>query len=189
MSQPDRGGGATMGLFKFERLSAWDIAYAVDMALACLVTYWIMVTIHSRFSFGTSSEVVGTLWAIVSTVYVFRDTRAKSVSASIGRVVATVVSFALCFAYLLLFPFTPTGLVAVLAGGTLIMMVLGRRDEIGLTGVTTAVVMLVAAVDVQDAWHQPLLRLMDTLIGIAVGVSCKWIASFVFFKLIGEEVR
>jgi hypothetical protein len=100
-----------------------------------------------------------------------------------------VVSFVLCLTYLLLFPFTPIGLVAVLACGTLVMMVLGRRDEIGLTGVTTAVVMLVAAVDAQNAWHQPLLRLMDTMIGIAVGVSCKWIASFVFFKLIGEEVR
>jgi uncharacterized membrane protein YccC len=178
-----------MGLFKYDRISTWDIAYAVDMALACLITYWIMVTIHSRFGLGASSEVVGTLWAVVATIYVFRDTRAKSLSASVGRVIATVVSFALCFAYLLLFPFTPIGLLAVLAGGTLIMMALGRREEIGLAGVTTAVVMLVAAVDVQDAWQQPLLRLMDTLIGIAVGVACKWIASFVFFKLIGEEVR
>jgi uncharacterized membrane protein YccC len=178
-----------MGLFKYDRISAWDIAYAVAMALACLITYWIMVMIHSRFGLGASSEVVGTLWAVVATIYVFRDTRAKSLSASVGRVIATVVSFALCFAYLLLFPFTPIGLLAVLAGGTLIMMALGRREEIGLAGVTTAVVMLVAAVDVQDAWQQPLLRLMDTLIGIAVGVACKWIASFVFFKLIGEEVR
>jgi uncharacterized membrane protein YccC len=178
-----------MGLFKYDRLSTWDIAYALDMALACLITYWIMVTIHSRVGLGTSSEVVGTLWAIVSTVYVFRDTRAKSVSASVGRVIATVVSFALCFIYLLLFPFTTLGLVVVLSCGTLVMMVLGRRDEIGLTGVTTAVVMLVAAIDAQNAWQQPLLRLMDTLIGIAVGMTCKWVASFVFFKLIGEEVR
>jgi uncharacterized membrane protein YgaE (UPF0421/DUF939 family) len=178
-----------MQLFKYDRLSAWDIAYAVDMAIACLITYGIMLAIHSRFSLGASSQVVGTLWAIVATIYVFRDTRANSLSASIGRVVATVISFALCLVYLLLFPFTPIGLVAVLACGTLVMMVLGRRDEIGLTAVTTAVVMLVAAIDAQDAWQQPLLRLMDTMIGIAVGISCKWIASFVFFKLIGEEVR
>jgi uncharacterized membrane protein YccC len=178
-----------MQLFKYNRLSAWDIAYAVDMAIACLITYGIMVAIHSRFALGASSDVVGTLWAIVSTVYVFRDTRANSLSASIGRIIATVISFVLCLVYLLLFPFTPIGLVAVLACGTLVMMVLGRRDEIGLTGVTTAVVMLVAAVDTQAAWQQPLLRLMDTMIGIAVGISCKWIASFVFFKLIGEEVR
>ena len=178
-----------MQLLKYDRLYAWDIAYAVDMAIACLITYGIMVAIHSRFALGASSDVVGTLWAIVSTVYVFRDTRANSLSASIGRIIATVISFVLCLVYLLLFPFTPIGLVAVLACGTLVMMVLGRRDEIGLTGVTTAVVMLVAAVDTQAAWQQPLLRLMDTMIGIAVGISCKWIASFVFFKLIGEEVR
>jgi uncharacterized membrane protein YccC len=190
MSQADgTGRGEGVQLFKYDRLSTWDVAYAVDMAIACLITYGIMAAIHSRFGLGASSELVGTLWAIVSTVYVFRDTRANSLSASIGRIIATAVSFVLCFAYLLLFPFTPVGLVAVLAGGTLIMMVLGRRDEIGLTGVTTAVVMLVAAVEAQDAWQQPLLRLMDTLIGIAVGVACKWIASFVFFKLIGEEVR
>jgi uncharacterized membrane protein YccC len=178
-----------MRLFKYARLSVWDFAYAAAMAIACLITYWIMTVIHARFGFGSSSAVVGTLWAIVSTVYVFRDTRANSLSAGIGRIVATVVSFVLCFIYLLLFPFTTIGLVAVLVCGTLIMMLLGRRDEIGLAGVTTAVVMLVAAIDAQAAWQQPLLRLMDTLIGIAVGVACKWIASFVFFKLIGEEVR
>ena len=178
-----------MGLFKFDRLSAWDIAYAVDMALACLVTYWIMAAVFSRFGHGASSDLIGGLWAMVATVYVFRDTRAKSLSASVGRMIATGVSFGLCLLYLLLLPFTPLGLAAVLVCGTLIMMALNRRDEIGLAAVTTAVVMLVAAIDPHDAWRQPLLRLMDTLIGIAVGVSCKWIASFVFFKLIGEEVR
>jgi uncharacterized membrane protein YccC len=178
-----------MGPFKYDRLSAWDIAYAVDMALACLITYWIMDAVFSRFGHGASSDVVGGLWAIVATVYVFRDTRAKSLSASIGRLIATGISFALCLLYLLLLPFTPLGLVALLACGTLIMMVLGRRDEIGLAAVTTTVVMLVAAIDPHDAWRQPLLRLMDTLIGVAVGVSCKWIDSFLFFKIIGEDVR
>jgi uncharacterized membrane protein YccC len=178
-----------MALLKYDRLSAWDIAYAIDMAIACLITYWVMMEIHDRFGLGASSQVVGTLWAVVATIYVFRDTRAKSLSASVGRMVATGVSFALCLVYLLLFPFTPAGLLAVLAAGTLIMMALGRREEIGLAAVTTAVVMLVAAIDAQNAWQQPLLRLMDTMIGIAIGVACKWIASFVFFKLIGEEVR
>jgi uncharacterized membrane protein YccC len=184
----DTGAGGAVRL-KFERLSTWDVAYAVDMALACVITYWIMAAVFLRFGHGASSDLVGGLWAIVATVYVFRDTRAKSLSASIGRMIATGVSFALCLLYLLLFPFTPMGLAALLAGGTLIMMALGRREEIGLTAVTTAVVMLVASIDPHDAWHQPLLRLMDTLIGVAVGVSCKWIASYLFFRIIGEEVR
>jgi hypothetical protein len=55
--------------------------------------------------------------------------------------------------------------------------------------ITTAVVMVVAALSPQDAWHQPLLRLVDTVVGIAVGVSCKWIASFLFYRLFGEPAR
>ena len=187
MSSPDAG--HARGPVTFDRLSSWDIAYAIDMAFAVLITYGVMELLFTRFSHGASSDVVGGLWAIVSTVYVFRDTRAKSLSASIGRVIATGVSFALCLFYLLLFPFSPIGLAALLAAGTMIMMALGRRDEIGLAAVTTAVVMLVAAIDPHDSWRQPLLRLMDTMIGIAVGMTCKWIASFVFFKLVGEDVR
>ncbi|HZC57617.1 MAG TPA: FUSC family protein [Xanthobacteraceae bacterium] len=155
-----KGAGGAMRL-KLERLSTWDVAYAVDMALACLITYWIMAEVFSRFGHGAFSDLVGGLWAIVATVYVFRDTRAKSLSATIGRMIATGVSFALCLLCLLLFPFTPTGLATLLTCGTLIMMVLGRREEIGLTAVTTAVVMLVAAIDPHDAWRQPLLRLMN----------------------------
>jgi hypothetical protein len=33
------------------------------------------------------------------------------------------------------------------------------------------------------------LRLMDTIIGIAVGIACKWIASLLFYRAEGEEVR
>jgi hypothetical protein len=48
---------------------------------------------------------------------------------------------------------------ALLGIGTAIMMYLGRRDDIVTTGITTLVVMIVAARSPQDAWHQPLLRL------------------------------
>ena len=188
MSPPDAA-ARKIGPFKFGGLSAWDIAFAVAMALACLITYWIMAALFLRFGHGPSSDLVGGLWAIVATLYVFRETRVKSLAASMGRIIATGVSFALCLIYLLLFPFTPWALAGLLVCGTLIMMALGRRDEIGLAAVTTAVVMLVAAIDPHNAWQQPLLRMMDTLIGIAVGVACKWIASFVFFKIVGEEVR
>jgi uncharacterized membrane protein len=66
---------------------------------------------------------------------------------------------------------------------------LGRQGDIITTGITTAVVMVVAAMSPQDAWQQPLLRLVDTVVGIAVGVACKWIASFLFYRLTGEQPR
>jgi len=40
-------------------------------------------------------------------------------------------------------------------------------------------VMVVAILDPADALRQPLLRLIDTLVGIAVGVACNAAATFV----------
>jgi len=54
-----------------------------------------------------------------------------------------------------------------------------RRDEIITTAITTIVVMVVAILDPADALKQPLLRLIDTLVGIAVGVACNAAATFV----------
>jgi len=51
------------------------------------------------------------------------------------------------------------------------------------------IVSLAAALSTQPAWHQPILRLVDTLVGIAVGVLFKWLASYAFYRTIGEPVR
>jgi hypothetical protein len=43
---------------------------------------------------------------------------------------------------------------AVLIGiGTVAIALLGRRDDIVTTGITTAVVMVVAAISPENAWH------------------------------------
>ena len=129
------------------------------------------------------------MWAVAATVFVFRETRRDSFSAGMARLIATCVSFALCLIYLWFFPFTPLGMAALLGIGTLVMMLLNRRGDIVTTGITTAVVMVVAGISPLNAWHQPLLRLIDTVVGIAVGVACKWIASHVFFRITGKHVQ
>ena len=58
---------------------------------------------------------------------------------------------------------------------------LERREDIVTTGITTTVVMMVAAMSPQTAWQQPLLRLVDTVVGISLGVTCKWIGSYLFY--------
>jgi uncharacterized membrane protein YccC len=166
---------------KNPKLSSWDVAYALNMAIACLITYWIMTHTLSRFV-DESSDFLGGMWAVVATVFVFRETRLGSLSAGIARLIATCVSFALCLLYLSLFPFTPVGMAALIGLGTVVMASLGRREDIVTVGITTAVVMVVAAMSPVDAWQQPLLRLADTVVGIAVGVACKWAASFLFSK-------
>jgi len=78
---------------------------------------------------------------------------------------------------------------ALIAIGVLLMILIGHSDETGLTAITIAIIMIIAASNPQDAWLQPLLRLADTLVGIAVGVACKWVASFVFYRIFGEDYR
>jgi uncharacterized membrane protein YccC len=173
---------------KHENISLWAFVYAVDMAIACFVAYWIMTYGLSRFV-DKPSDFLGGMWAVVATIFVFRETRLDSVSAGIARLIATSVSFALCLAYLWILPFTPIGMAALLGIGTVVMTLLDRRGDITTTAITTTVVMVVAAMSPQDAWQQPLLRLVDTVVGIAVGVSCKWIGSFLFYGLVGKQVR
>lgn len=169
-------------------LSSWDLVYAMNMAIACLISYWIITHLLSRFV-DKASDFQGGMWAVVATLFVFRETRVESLSAGIARLIATCVSFALCLAYLVVFPFTPVGMAALLGLGTVIMTWLDRRGDIITTGITTAVVMVVAAISPEEAWRQPLLRLVDTVVGIAIGVICKWIASFAFYRFIGEQPR
>jgi uncharacterized membrane protein YgaE (UPF0421/DUF939 family) len=179
---------AIMWGMKLAKLSAWDVAYAIDMAIACLMTYWIIIFLLPHL-IGWHSTSVGVLWAMISTVFVYKDTRTHSLSAGISRLIATFAGFALSLIYLSLLPATTIGMGALIAIGVLLMVIIGRRDEVGLTAITIAIIMIVAASNPQDAWLQPLLRLVDTLVGISVGVACKWVASFVIYRTIGEEMR
>jgi uncharacterized membrane protein YccC len=124
---------------KEAKLSAWDVVYALNMAIACLIAYWITTHVLSRFV-DRPSDLLGGMWAVVATVFVFRETRVRSLSAGFARLVATCVSFALCLFYLLLFPFTPVGMAVLIGIGTVAMALLGRRDDIVTAGITTAVV-------------------------------------------------
>jgi peptidoglycan/LPS O-acetylase OafA/YrhL len=124
-----RSRDAIMPQVKNQKLSSWDVVYALNMAIACLITYWIMTHTLSRFV-DEFSDFLGGMWSVVATVMVFRETRLRSLSAGIALVMAAGVSCALCLLYLLLFPFTPVGMAALIAIGTLVMTLSGRRDDI-----------------------------------------------------------
>jgi uncharacterized membrane protein YccC len=140
------------------------------MALACLISYTV-ITALSGVAVESHVDLVGGMWAAVSTAFVFRDTRQRSLSAGAGRLIASCVSIALCLPYLWYFPANVLGMAILLAAGTLLMLVLGRREDIITTAVTTIVVMVVALKSPANAWEQPLLRLSDTVVGVAMGVE------------------
>lgn len=161
-----------------KKLRVWDVIFAVDMAIACAISYALTTRLLGGFV-DQANTLLGGMWAAVATLFVFRETREGSVSAGISRLSATCVSFLLCFIYLALFPVNAAGIGLVIGLGTVVMMMLGRRDDVVTTGITTAVVLVVAALDPEHALEQPPLRLLDTIVGITVGVLLKWAASYV----------
>ena len=128
---------------RFERLSAWDFGYAVNLAIAALITYALISSI-TPLLVNRPAEPVGILWAVISAVFVVKDTREHSLLAGISRLVSTCVSFALCLVYLLFLPANPLGMAILIVIGTLLIMLAGRRDEINLVAITTAVILIVA---------------------------------------------
>jgi uncharacterized membrane protein YccC len=159
-----------------------DVVDAVIMSAACLIAYWLMTTGLTGFV-DTPTDFLGGMWAAISTAFVFRETSSTSLLAGMERLIGTFVSFALCLPYLWIFPATPVGMAVLLGIGTMVMVLLKRRNDIITTAITTIVVMVVAAISPRDDWQQPLLRLIDTVVGIGVGVSFRWIGSSLFRRL------
>ena len=154
------------------------VAQSLALALACLASYSLVTYALARVhSLSHADDLIGGLWAVVATVFVFRARHDESVTAAKTRAVATAFSFALCLAYLLFLPFHPWGLALLVGVGTLVLTASGQAGDAGVAGITTAVVMVAAALSPHDAWQQPLLRAIDTAVGIAIGVAASWLAT------------
>ena len=148
----------------------------VLLAACCLVSYAVITHILVAARIVTrDDELLGGMWAVIATIFVFRFTYQESVTAALSRMSATVLSFALCFLYLLLFPFRPWGLAALIGIGAILLSLIGRPGDIITASITTAVVMVAAGISPQHAWKEPILRLIDTVVGIGVGIAGVWI--------------
>jgi len=128
---------------KIEKLSLSDIVFVLSLTIACLISYLATVYILHPVVDHTNDSLGG-MWAAVATVFVFRSTNDMSLSAAKARLFATSISFVLCLLYLLILPFSAVGMAVLIGLGALIAILLGRREDVITTGITTAVVMVVA---------------------------------------------
>ena len=151
------------------------VVECVVLAAACLLTYWLARNLLSRvYSVSRDDDLLGGMWAVLATIFVLRDSYAKSVAAAVSRMAATSVSFVLCLIYLAFLPFHAWALAVLVGASALAVMLLGRPGDAVTAGITTAVILVVAAVSPQHAWQQPILRLADTIVGVAVGALAAW---------------
>jgi uncharacterized membrane protein YgaE (UPF0421/DUF939 family) len=149
---------------------------SVVLGVACLITYLLATDILAHVYFlSHDDELLGGMWAVIATVFVLRSSYKQSISAALSRVMATIVSFALCLVYLAFLPFHPWALAVLVGASALAATLIGRPGDAVTAAITTTVVLVVAAVSPQHAWQQPILRLADTVIGVAVGVAAAWL--------------
>ena len=156
------------------------VGTATLMVVSCLVTYLLITNALADQHFVSRDEdLMGGMWAVVATIFVFRESVLESARAALSRTMATLFSFALCFLYLLIFPFHVVGMVVLIWISSVILPLVGRSEDVITTGITTTVVLVVAGLNPGPGWVQPILRLVDTTVGIAVGLLAFWVGTVV----------
>ena len=147
------------------------IIHGVMLSLLCVISYGVITQMLSRASsVARDDDLLGGMWAVIATIFVYRFSYDQTIAAALSRIAATSISFVLCLIYLLFFPFDVWGMATLIGVGALVMVWLGRPDDVITTGITTAVVMVVAAISPEHAWKEPILRVVDTIVGAAVGI-------------------
>jgi uncharacterized membrane protein YccC len=152
---------------------------AVMLAISCVISFWLITHILvSVYSISRDDDLLGGMWAVAATIFVYRHGYAESLGAALSRMTATAVSFGLCFVYLLILPFHVWSMAGLIAIGAVVLEMIGRADDIITASITTAVVMVVAAIGPHDAWREPILRVVDTALGASIGLGAAWICTF-----------
>jgi hypothetical protein len=146
------------------------------LAVACLATFLLVNKLMARVhSVSADDDLLGAMWAVLATIFVNRSSYQQSRAAAVSRTAATLISFAYCLVYLAFLPFHTWALPVLVGVSALTATLIGRPGDAVTAAITTAVVLVVAAVSPQGAWEQPILRLVDTVIGVAVGVASAWL--------------
>jgi uncharacterized membrane protein YccC len=152
------------------------VPYCCVLALASAFSYWIVTRVlTSVHPSPGASDLIGGLWAVISTLYVSHMSYQKTITAAVTRVTATFVSFVLCLIYLAFLPFHLWALALLVGLSALAVIMMGRLEDAIPAGIATAVVLVASELSPHDAWQQPILRFVDTVVGVVVGVAAAWL--------------
>jgi uncharacterized membrane protein YccC len=171
-----------------QRPGARDVREAVLdsalLAVASLASYWLVADLLSRLHTGPGTEhVIGGLWAAIATIFVSKSSYQQSVAAAVSRVAGTLVSFGVCFVYLVFLPVHLWAFALLIGVSALAPTLAGRPADAVTAAITTAVLLALAPLDPQHAWQQPIFRLADTVVGVIVGIGAAWVGR----KLTGQQ--
>lgn len=153
------------------------LIYSVLLGFSALGCYWLAAhVINPIHRISATGDTIGALWAAISTVFVYRHSYDESESAALSRVAGTAVSFILCLIYLAIFPFHLWAIAVVIAIGAFVLTIAGRPQDTMPASLASLVVLVIASIDPHNAWQQAILRFLDTVLGVAIGLAAVWLS-------------
>ncbi|MBV8892972.1 MAG: hypothetical protein JO266_13560, partial [Acidobacteria bacterium] len=99
---------------------------AISSAVTFTLTTHLLAIVYST---SREDDLLGGMWAVVATLFVYRHSYGETVEAALSRMMATLVSFGLCFVYLLIFPFHLWGLALLIGTGVVVVASKGRPQD------------------------------------------------------------
>src|SRR6516162_5199655 len=82
------------------------LLHSVALGVACFVTWELTTEVLSHVhSISEADDLLGGMWAVIATVFVYRTSYQESVTAAWSRGIATLLAFIICLVYLLIAPF------------------------------------------------------------------------------------
>ena len=133
---------------------------------------------HFTELFQSHTSQIGGLWAVISGIIVYEDSRSKALTSAKLRVIGSFIGALISGVYLYFFPFTVVGYVVCIGVGALICHLLRLPDHIKLTGVTISVIMIVSLISYNaDPVMNAALRFVESVIGTAVAVIVAYAVS------------
>lgn len=161
---------------QLERDTLATAIYSATLGLSALGSYWFVLhVVNPIHEISATGDEIGALWAAISTIFVYRHSYDESASAALSRIAGTSVSFVLCLLYLLLFPFHLWAIAVLIAIGAFALAFLGRPQDTMPASLATIVVLVITSINPHNAWQQPIMRLADTIAGVAIGLAAVWV--------------
>ncbi len=122
------------------------------------------------------TAMVGGLWAVISGLIVSEPATVKeSIATARTRVTGSAIGCLFGAVYLLLFSFNPFTYALFIGIASLLCYLLNYGQHVKLAAITMSVVIVVSSVSQINPVKNALLRLIESCIGVGVGVLVSWL--------------
>lgn len=155
-------------------LSKIDLTMAIAKSVAVLLSY--LVGFYLTGSFHDESRYFGAMLASIASVVALQSDMKTSIKQGWLRVLGTFIGAVIATIYLLIFPFSLTGLIVTVFVLEIACMIFTIPDNGKMATIALLVIMLISQKnpDIPPIVNSSL-RFIETVVGAVIGVGMAWV--------------